>query len=684
MIAPEKAWESALSVLESEMPEEAFSRWVKDVRLGLFENDTFILNAKTEYGRDWLESRLSSTVTRILTGIVNRTVSVRFIVVEEPEADDDGGNLQPESAGENHLVVQVVEQSLRDEIVHPSRVVSVPGYIRRWLPILGPETAWIYVSFRQLCYLCTRTAPRANVEFRVSDIAGARWAGTSRSSFWRHKDDWTLKWFLERSRDDEHKYCFRATMPLTPIDADALRTWLIEAGVKVHPVETLDFLLQLDLKEILVEPPPLPAQDHLDRTPKPQSVQDVVLEACGRVDKTTLKVVMERADILAAKIMPPQDLIIVTHYFLLHWVKELGAGPAWTVTLLRDKCFDSESESRNRVWVKGGTAEIAQMLGFTRARTIEEWLLPVLATKPTKPEAKQKDPQRAKGQRGKRDLVGLFLKRSGCKPMDPAFLKRVEDQDRGYAWQFEVSLHEPLISIHQKSYDGLLDALGHYLETGDRDELYAQVESAVETNESAFETSFQDENPRLKQGNPYLKQPESAIEAEGIRARDTLNSINSMVDLIYHMRDHNTTNCIERGDGADPKGDQFVVVGPQWDWQELFKHNPEIRSTARKELGEKQVPPGAFVSWLLYAASPAGKGIKTPVFFAISHLCDEPSGAGNMYDRLAALAPRELYNLIRLAIGGQSTRSPEWQTAMAGSQVFNLIGLRKQLFGFEG
>ena len=45
-----------------------------------YEDGSFMIGVQNAYARDWLQSRLSSTVTRLLTGIMNRTVEVRFDV----------------------------------------------------------------------------------------------------------------------------------------------------------------------------------------------------------------------------------------------------------------------------------------------------------------------------------------------------------------------------------------------------------------------------------------------------------------------------------------------------------------------------------------------------------------------------------------------------------------------------
>jgi chromosomal replication initiator protein len=77
---PDLAWQSAQGQLQIEMPKAAFDTWVRDAELVSYEDGTLIIGVHNAYARDWLESRLSSTVTRLLTGIMNRSIEVRFIV----------------------------------------------------------------------------------------------------------------------------------------------------------------------------------------------------------------------------------------------------------------------------------------------------------------------------------------------------------------------------------------------------------------------------------------------------------------------------------------------------------------------------------------------------------------------------------------------------------------------------
>jgi chromosomal replication initiator protein len=79
-----QAWQAALGQLQMEMPKAAFDTWVRDAELLSYEDGSFMIGVQNAYARDWLESRLSSSITRLLTGIMNRTVEVSFTVWQDP------------------------------------------------------------------------------------------------------------------------------------------------------------------------------------------------------------------------------------------------------------------------------------------------------------------------------------------------------------------------------------------------------------------------------------------------------------------------------------------------------------------------------------------------------------------------------------------------------------------------
>ena len=79
----DQAWQAAIGQLQMDMPRAAFDTWVRDAELLSYEDGSFIIGVQNAYARDWLESRLSSSITRLLTGIMNRTVEVSFTVWQD-------------------------------------------------------------------------------------------------------------------------------------------------------------------------------------------------------------------------------------------------------------------------------------------------------------------------------------------------------------------------------------------------------------------------------------------------------------------------------------------------------------------------------------------------------------------------------------------------------------------------
>ena len=85
-MSPAQAWQSALEQLQAEMTKGSFNTWVRDAVAVHYEEGVFTIAAHNSYARDWLENRLSSTAKRMLMGIMNRNVDIRFVIQEEWQA----------------------------------------------------------------------------------------------------------------------------------------------------------------------------------------------------------------------------------------------------------------------------------------------------------------------------------------------------------------------------------------------------------------------------------------------------------------------------------------------------------------------------------------------------------------------------------------------------------------------
>lgn len=90
-----QAWQAALGQLQVEMPKGTYDTWVRDAELVAYEDGSFVIGVNNAYARDWLESRLKSIATRLLTGMMNRTVEVRFVLWQPTAPEESLTEIQP-------------------------------------------------------------------------------------------------------------------------------------------------------------------------------------------------------------------------------------------------------------------------------------------------------------------------------------------------------------------------------------------------------------------------------------------------------------------------------------------------------------------------------------------------------------------------------------------------------------
>jgi ATPase involved in DNA replication initiation len=86
-IPEERFWEMALQQLKIDMPRSTFDAWVRDTNVVSFDGATLAIGTSNAYARDWLENRIASTVTRLMVGIMNQSVAIKFVVSAESEGE---------------------------------------------------------------------------------------------------------------------------------------------------------------------------------------------------------------------------------------------------------------------------------------------------------------------------------------------------------------------------------------------------------------------------------------------------------------------------------------------------------------------------------------------------------------------------------------------------------------------
>ncbi|HZU87006.1 MAG TPA: chromosomal replication initiator protein DnaA [Anaerolineaceae bacterium] len=101
-----QAWQATIGQLQMEMPKAAFDTWVRNAELVSYNEQQFTIGVPNAYARDWLDSRLSSTVKRLLTGMMNGPHDVNFVVwqpgyesaeVETEERENDSASEQKQA-----------------------------------------------------------------------------------------------------------------------------------------------------------------------------------------------------------------------------------------------------------------------------------------------------------------------------------------------------------------------------------------------------------------------------------------------------------------------------------------------------------------------------------------------------------------------------------------------------------
>jgi len=94
----EQAWQSVLAQLQMDMPRASYDTWVRDTRPMAYDNGLITVGVRNAYARDWLESRLATTVNRLLIDVLNSNVAVKFIVSNADEQIASSTDVEPAPA----------------------------------------------------------------------------------------------------------------------------------------------------------------------------------------------------------------------------------------------------------------------------------------------------------------------------------------------------------------------------------------------------------------------------------------------------------------------------------------------------------------------------------------------------------------------------------------------------------
>ena len=678
--SPEKAWQAAIANLEMDMSRAAFSTWVKPTHLVDFSDDTFVIGCMNSYGREWLENRLTTTLQRFLMGVMNREVKVRFVVCDQEidDGDDLTQEVDPdqEDSQDNPIELDIHYSSIRNYLIEPSRVVRLPVYYLRWLPYVGSQMIFLIMALWQEYYLASSGKARkgsCKVAVRAERIC--QWAGISRAQFFRLlQPGSSLGWFA-RKIDTDHEVDKRSgrakkssnkyeifESPLTPGDAEDLKTFLLAHGIQDSPQSALQLAISANPKDIFQYPVRLPPDDFSKMIPRHQTVQDVIRELVGHRLEGELG---NLADQLADRLVTQGDFILVSWYFLKQWLPVLGADAAMFVLVLRNLCYfnDETGEIRDEVWMNGGYEAIANRLGINNPRVVANWLPIRIDRGKRKDKLSERTVEEFSRRQRLQDLLSLFIERTD---------HRINSEGN-YSWKFKVQRVDPLTSQHQT----IQQATSSLFAKAENQDVLAELDSWI---------SYLD-NDCLASARPWretIKTEPMVVLRLSDLTNDCSETLKSILNDCLETLDLQANDCFETllkilksfkdslkdkdtsstQDSLilrnDPSSQSVAVVTDSegnWSLDKLLARADKKNRSVLIEQEKSAIP---FVSWVILGVSQPS--IQNPYSLAIAKLKEAPGiSAGGASDRLAVIPPRELVRLIEQSFSFYSPSDRNWQ-----------------------
>ncbi|PKN97343.1 MAG: hypothetical protein CVU42_16540 [Chloroflexi bacterium HGW-Chloroflexi-4] len=675
--SPEKAWQAAVANLEVDMSRATFSTWVKPTHLVEFSDDTFVIGCINAYGRDWLTDRLTTTLQRFLTGVLNRETKVRFVVFEkEVDDEDDLAHEENQDQGddeENPIELDIHYSSIRNILLEPGRVVRLPVYNLRWLPYVGSQVIFLVMALWQEYYLASGGKGRkgsCKVSVRAERIC--QWAGISRAQFFRLlQPGSSLGWFT-RKIDTDHEVDKRSgrakkssnkyelfESPLTPGDAEDLKAFLLSHGIQDSPQSALQLAISTNPKEIFQYPVRQPSEEFSKMIPHHQTVQDVIRELVGyRLDGELCNL----ADQLADRLVTQGDFILVSWYFLKHWLPVLGEDAAMFVLILRNLCYfnDETGEIRDEVWMDGGYEAIANRLGINNPRVVANWLPVRIGRGKRKDELSERTVEELSRRQRLQDLLSLFVERTD---------HRINSEGN-YGWKFKVQRVDPLTSQHQT----IQQATSSLFAKAENQDVLAELDSWISyLDNDCFETVKTKPMVVLRLSDLTNDCSETlksilndCLETLDLQANDCFETLLKILKSFKDsLKDKDTSSTQYSSNSRnDPSSQSVAVVTDSegnWSLDKLLARADKKNQSVLIEQEKSAIP---FVSWIIHGASQPG--IQNPYSLAIAKLKENPGiSAGGASDRLAAISPRELVRLIEHSFSFYSPSDRNWRMLFA-------------------
>lgn len=603
----QRAWESILDQLQAEMPRASFETWVRDAVPLSLTDGVLTVAARNAYARDWLDSRIWVRARQLLGESVSdlRFVVADDVVADDAEGDEDAAVEADEEDGESDAGAAEIEvsaeyASLYEQAVRPERAVYLPGYFRRWLPLLGPDLAWFYVGFRQAAYWSSHGRRSGQYSGRFSGRQVAALCGVTERTFWNRsgrEETWRkLAGLIHR---DGQRYTVAMSLPLTGPDARALTRWLATHIEEYGGAEgVLEAACQTPVEELLAG-----GQEQTDFPAMP--LLQLLQETFPDLPEKTLKAAAEK---LRLHLMPQNDQIVISLFFLENVLPWLKAGPAWVYVLLRDRCFvDKAGGGRDTVLVHGGYREIADWLGISRARTVYDWLRDPIARIYLASSVEQK----GTGWETNPLLARVLLNDVPAEITQAAVLQKRPVFDANF-------------SLGLLRFDAIFS------------DSCRDFQSSLTRISVSFDANFSGALTRISE---FFDAIFSALKP-----------LNTESESLKPLKTDQPTAANAKTAAAEPpasvgrQGEAAEVSVSGWDFDGILRRL-EVNPTSRRRLREENIPPEPFLAWLLQAMTMRGVD---PVRVAVAWTLDPRKRDDADEDfRLLAASPPELRRLAR-------------------------------------
>jgi hypothetical protein len=191
-----EAWQLVLGRLRPEMSKALFETWVEPLHPLSFRNGVVTVGAANPYGRDWVESRLKSSLTHLFEGVYGVPLAVQIVVnngfMPTPEMVDSTPTKNSETlalpettnpsptpeptrreTSNRKVMLQRAYGNRRAAVVQPERGMFLTLYFfNKWLPLLGHSAMTIILAARSMCYWNPLTGElRNSIDTEMSELA---------------------------------------------------------------------------------------------------------------------------------------------------------------------------------------------------------------------------------------------------------------------------------------------------------------------------------------------------------------------------------------------------------------------------------------------------------------------------------------------------------------------------------